>query len=445
MDKEQLLQVLSTKISSGEITYDEMMSRFNLTAVKTEVPITTSTTPTIKASSHFSVTNMLYVLGAVIVVVGIVLFTYQIWEDIGALGRISVTLGLGIMITAIGSILYKNIANNTLATVFHFIGGMLIPGGALVALYEYNSTQFLPWPTALTFGCIFVFYIVLNLIHKNPILTFFTTANGTAFLYLTVHAITDGRLDNYTNLYAYLTIIIGACYILLASSFKNTWNEKLTPVFYFFGFVGVQIAAISQYANSFGYYSNHSVWPATLSFGLIFAFYLFINSKLKNTALTLLTIANGTLFIYAFVSAIVISTGHSGINIYKYITMIIGLSYLLLARSFAGGWNSRLIEILNLVGTLGFLGAAFSKIFGSLPWQLFFLILVIGGFAFSVYVRSRAILVLSTLFLLSYVSYITSEYFADSIGWPVSLVILGFIFIALGYTSISINKKYIKN
>jgi uncharacterized integral membrane protein len=54
-------------------------------------------------------------------------------------------------------------------------------------------------------------------------------------------------------------------------------------------------------------------------------------------------------------------------------------------------------------------------------------------------------LALSTIFLLAHVSFITSEYFADSLGWPITLVILGFVFIGLAYFSVTINKKYIKN
>src|SRR5680860_610756 len=103
MNKEELLQDLSVKISTGEISREEIVSRFNLAsegqgAVKTE---------NLKESTSFSVTKMLYVLGAVIVVVGIIIFVSQIWEDIGALGRIVVTLGLGFLLTAIGSMLLK--------------------------------------------------------------------------------------------------------------------------------------------------------------------------------------------------------------------------------------------------------------------------------------------------------------------------------------------------
>jgi hypothetical protein len=77
-------------------------------------------------------------------------------------------------------------------------------------------------------------------------------------------------------------------------------------------------------------------------------------------------------------------------------------------------------------------------------WQIFYFPIVLGGLLLSVYMRSPAILAVSTMLLIAHVSYITSEYFADSLGWPISLVILGFAFIALGYASVAINKKYIK-
>ena len=124
--------------------------------------------------------------------------------------------------------------------------------------------------------------------------------------------------------------------------------------------------------------------------------------------------------------------------------MAIGASYLLLAHAFRSGWNKHLIGALYFFGITGFLGATFSQVFDSVPWQLLYFLIVLGGLFLSVYMRSRSILVMSTLFLIAHVSYITSEYFADSLGWPISLVILGFVFIGLGYASVTINKKYIK-
>ena len=326
MNKEELLQELSVKISTGEISREEIANRFSFApATQGEVKV-----ENLKDSTSFSVTKMLYVLGAAIVVIGIVIFVSQIWDDIGSFGRIAVTLGLGLLMTAIGSMLLKSKPDENIGTVFHFIGGMLIPGGAVVTLSELNVDFASLWPVAITFGVIFAFYLLLNSVHKNAILTFFAIANGTTFVYLVVGAIVDGPLYRYEDLYAYLTMVVGASYLLLAHSFREGWNKKLIGVLYFFGITG-------------------------------------------------------------------------------------------------------------------FLGAAFSQVFDSVPWQMLYFIIVIGGLALSVYMRSRSILVMSTLFLIAHVSYITSEYFANSLGWPISLVILGFVFIGLGYVSINVNKKYIAN
>ncbi|KKR62728.1 hypothetical protein A2643_02560 [Candidatus Nomurabacteria bacterium RIFCSPHIGHO2_01_FULL_39_220] len=324
MNKEELLQELEKGINAGEISREELISRLSLTpSAGREI----SATP--KDSTHFSMTKMLYVLGAAIVVIGIIIFVYQVWDDLGSLGRISVTLGLGLLFTVIGSVLLKSKPENqTIGSVFHAIGGLLVPGGAVVALSELNVDMVSVWPIAITFGAIFVFYLLLNFAHRSSVLTFFAIANGTAFIYLLVEAMIDGPFYRHEDLYAYLTMVVGA-------------------------------------------------------------------------------------------------------------------SYLLLAHAFRGGWNNKLVGILYFFGSAGFLGAAFSRVFDSVPWQMVYFLLVIGGLFLSAYTKSRAILVVSTCFLLAHVSYITGEYFADSVGWPVALVILGFIFIGLGYVSININKKYI--
>ena len=327
MNKEELLQEISNKISTGEISREEAISRFGFAPpVQSEVKA-----ENLKNSTPFSVTKMLYVLGAAIVVIGIVIFVHQIWYDIGSFGRILVTLGLGFLITAIGSMLLKNKPEDTIGTVFHFIGGMLIPGGAVVTLSELNLDSG-DWTIAITFGVIFAFYLLLNAVHKNAILTFFAIANGTATVYLILNAVVGGPFE-----------------------------------------------------------------------------------------------------------------GRFERDIYQYTTMAMGASYLLLAHAFRDGWNKKLIGALYFFGITGFLGAAFSQVFDSVPWQMLYFLIVIGGLALSVYMRSRSILVMSTLFLIGHVSYITSEYFANSLGWPISLVILGFVFIGLGYVSININKKYIAN
>jgi hypothetical protein len=326
MNKDELLQELATKINTGEISRDEIASRLSLAPT---VPSTITVEP-LTHTSAFSITKMLYVLGAAIVVIGVVIFVSQIWQEIGSMGRIVTTLGLGFLFAAIGSILLVSKPNEHIGTVFHFMGGVLIPGGTLVTLSELQVDFASVWPIAITFGVIFACYLLLTSVQKNAILTFFAIANGTAFVYLLVEAIVDGAFYRHEDLYAYLT-------------------------------------------------------------------------------------------------------------------MAMGMSYLLLGHAFRGGWNQRLVGILYFFGITGFLGAAFSQVFDSVLWQMVYFLVVVGGLSLSVYMRSRSILIISTLFLIAHVAYITGKYFANSLGWPVSLVVLGFVFIGLGYISININKKYIAN
>lgn len=321
MNKEQLLNELSLKISTGEISREEIQSKFGIPSPAYKV----SEVPQ-SESRHMSINKILYLIGAAIVVIGIVIFVGQIWEEIGSVGRILVTLGLGFVFAVMGSMMLSSKPEDKIGQVFHAIGGVLIPGGSMVLLYELQIDG--AWPMAIAFGSVAVFYFLLNIVQKNVVLTLFTIANGTTFIYLMFNAILGDAFYKHDDLYAYLTMVLGVSYLMLGYSFKDTWN-------------------------------------------------------------------------------------------------------------------SRLKESLYSIGSLGILGSAYTRVFDSVGWQFFFFVLVLGGIYLSVFLKNRSILILSTVFLVAHVSYITSEYFANSLGWPLSLILLGMVFIGLGYMSININKKYI--
>jgi len=316
MDKEELFRELSQKLASGEVKREEVMQRIGYAP------------PARSERTHFSLTKILYLLGASVALLGIIFFVIQVWDDIGSFGRIFVTLIFGLTLAGIGSLFFNTKPESYLGAVFHAMAGLLIPGGALVTLNEMNVDFTSFWPVTFAIGIIFLFYLLLTAYHKNEVLTFFAIANGTAFVYLLVESLMEG----------------------------------------------------SAYRHD---------------------------------------------------------------DVYVYLTMAVGISYLLLAHMFRGGWNRHLVEVLYFFGTAGFLGAAFSRVFESNFWEFLFFVLAIGGMVLAVHLKSRSILAVSTFFLIGHFVYITNEYFADSVGWPISLVILGFLFIGLGYASITINKKYI--
>ncbi|MFN0009787.1 MAG: DUF2157 domain-containing protein [Planctomycetota bacterium] len=63
---------------------------------------------------------------------------------------------------------------------------------------------------------------------------------------------------------------------------------------------------------------------------------------------------------------------------------------------------------------------------------------------FSTSLRSRTLLAAGTLGMLVYIGYFTGEHFADSLGWPIALIVIGFAMMALGTAAVRIHRRYIK-
>ena len=318
MNNKELIDLLNQRILQGEISRDDVIS-----ALKDEKGETGDN------GWSFSITKVLYVLGAVIVILGLIIFVQELWDDIGSWGRVGVTLGLGLLMAMIGSGLMKKMPKEQLGTVFHLIGGILVPTGSLVALYELGTKTTSIWPVTWAIFMVFVFYLFLAWNHRHWVLSFFSIVNGTAFLYLLVGSLEESRLIFIDDLYVYLTMILGVTYIFMAKAFKD-------------------------------------------------------------------------------------------------------------------GFNNALVGVLLFVGSASIYIAGFDRLVDSGMWQFLYLLILMAGIYLSIEMKSRSVLFVVTVALLGYVGFITSKYFADSLGWSVSLVLLGFAFIGLGYGSIQINRKFIK-
>jgi hypothetical protein len=54
-------------------------------------------------------------------------------------------------------------------------------------------------------------------------------------------------------------------------------------------------------------------------------------------------------------------------------------------------------------------------------------------------------LIVGTLSMLSYIGYYTAEHFANTVGWPIALVIVGIALIGVSSLAVRLNNKYIKS
>lgn len=95
-----------------------------------------------------------------------------------------------------------------------------------------------------------------------------------------------------------------------------------------------------------------------------------------------------------------------------------------------------------LVGSVAFMTGLFSLLRGT-AIELLFLLLSCGGIYLSIALKSRMLLLVSTVSILTYISYFTGEHFLDSLGWPIVLILLGLLLIGLSAAAMRINRRYI--
>ena len=164
----------------------------------------------------------------------------------------------------------------------------------------------------------------------------------------------------------------------------------------------------------------------------------------KKNILVLLTVGFGTWAYYVLVVKI-FGSDYLHSDFIKWASMLLGASYLLIAygQQPSGEREKRAIQnILYGFGTLAILGAGIS--IGGI-FDLLFIALIFGALYGSVYLKSRSMLILGALFLVYHIIKLTSKYFVSSIGWPVALIVVGFLVIGVGYMTYYLNKKFISS
>lgn len=182
--------------------------------------------------------------------------------------------------------------------------------------------------------------------------------------------------------------------------------------------------------------------------GVLLASYLLYDLFLRRNIFTLFTIIFGTWFYFSF-SIFLMGDSHlfDNIDIYSNLMFSTGIAYLCIGRALSITNRAPVSGFLYGFGVLATLLSAL--ILGkwepnqSIFWELSYPLFVFGAIYLSVYLKNKAILTLGTLFLMAYLFKITTEYFSNSMGWPITLVVAGVLIIACGYASLSIKQKYL--
>lgn len=190
---------------------------------------------------------------------------------------------------------------------------------------------------------------------------------------------------------------------------------------------------------------GNEIWA--LISAILFIVYLSSFAVFRKNIFILFSIIFGTWLFFSFTNLLIENNPLLKPDFLYYRILAIGLTYILLGYYFSKSSRAVLSGFLYGFGIFGFLGAAMllggwrprQKIF----WEAIFPGLVFAVLFLSVYLKSRSFLTFGTLFLMIYIIKITAEYFSGSMGWPLSLVIIGFLLIASGYLFIYLKNKYI--
>lgn len=335
MDKQQILTLIEGQLATGKISKADLQHLIGeVSAVQTPPIIESTQVVSTKEDSSKKITNIFYVIGAIISVIGVGILIAQNWVEIGFAGRIVVTLGIAFVSYVLGFLL-RNPEQKMLSQVLFTISAALAPLGFYILLKEANVDFDYSMQIMLSLGLSIIFGTALFITKRN-ILLLITVGFASAAYYSFVVNSFDFDFYNQVVL-KWAVIFLGVSYLFIA----------------------------------YGYPSLFPVLDED-------------DAKEKKSVENVL---------YGF-------------------------------------------------GTLAILG-------GGIMIGGFFDIILIGiifaAFYGSVFLKSRSMLMLAALFLLIHIIKFTSKYFVDSIGWPITLIAIGFMVIGIGYGTFYLNKKFISS
>ncbi len=128
----------------------------------------------------------------------------------------------------------------------------------------------------------------------------------------------------------------------------------------------------------------------------------------------------------------------------KLIGIVIGSSILCIAYALNQSRHLAIAPFWYFIGSIILMWSVFEAVENT-PFELIYLGLAALLIFLSTVVRSRSLLSVGTLAMLAYIGYYTAKHFANTVGWPIALVMIGIALIGMGALAVRLNNKYIKS
>ena len=125
------------------------------------------------------------------------------------------------------------------------------------------------------------------------------------------------------------------------------------------------------------------------------------------------------------------------------VALVLGGSLLLTSVGTDRAGHRDITPVWYFLGASGFFYGVFELVERT-PFEIGFLAVAAGFVYLSAVLHSRTLLAVSTLAILAYTGWFTSEHFADSIGWPLALIVFGIVMIGLSALAVRIDRQYVR-
>lgn len=364
-------------------------------------------------------TGLLGYLGGALVLSGLCIYAKMIWGDIGSFARVFISLGSGSLAFMIGAILQNNGQTHKAALPLWIVSAGLIPTGLFVFLHEYAKGDDPILGGTIVFGLCLVIFLMGFLRFRRSALLFFTFLFGVAFA---------GTCYEYLGINTpMMWLVSGVSMFALALRVRRSDYENISALP--FVMAGTMVTASAYYYLGNG---TLEVLMATILLGMIFAGYM---------------MAERGLLIFSTVSFLILISKYFGFcwgyldsDILKTTAAVTGASMMFTALWIGRHTESRLAPWWNFFGS-NLLFSAFMGLLYETPMDVLFPALPAIVLYFSLKTRSRALLLSSILALLAFISYYSAEYFADTLGWPIALMIAGMALIGLCTLALRMNAR----
>jgi hypothetical protein len=360
------------------------------------------------------VLRVFYYLGGTLVFSGLGIYISTVWHDLQSFSRVLVTLGAGFVAYLLGILFARDKHLEKAATPAHILAFLLQPVGISVLLKEYFNGDDTALGAMIIFGPLAVQQLLTFLSLKRPSLLLFSLLYIYGFLgAATIHYSFDRGI-------AALACGLFLFFMSVDMHRKQAYRD-LTPLFFM---LGSSLILAGLY-----YHVGRTLYdPLVLAVSLGFLLHAVLSESRTLYVLSFLYIAA------YFCGGL---GGWFGGNAYRrhydeLTALFTGTSLLL-----AGHWlnQSRFISaspIWFFVGASFALGGVYSMVHDTPGEPLF-----AGAATLAIYaalaLRSRAMLAASIISLITFITYYFKRHFSESVGWPLLLILFGFIILLAGF------------